>query len=340
MNNRSIAALGLCLGFFVLGAAVAEERTFNRTFAVTPGGQLTVEAESGAVRVTGGDTSQVVVQIVAKGSDDALERMDMSAEQNSDGVEVRAKRDGGGWFGWLWSTGMNVRVTVTVPRQYSADLKTSGGNIEVSQLDGNVRGSTSGGSIRLADVQGTVRVNTSGGSIHAERVGGNTHMRTSGGTVTATSIGGDLDVETSGGGIRVEEVRGAISAHTSSGGVTARNVTGDVELGTSGGSIRAEAIDGKIVASTSGGSVDVELVGANRGIRASTSGGSVTVRLPRAVAGTVDAATSGGSVSCDLPITSSEATGKRLRGTLNGGGAEIQARTSGGSVRLVAREGG
>ena len=339
VNNRSIAAFGLCLGFFAL-VANAEERILDRTFAVTPGGQLRVEAESGAITVVGGDTPLVVVQVVARSSQGALDRAEISAEQTSAGVEVVAKHDGGSWLGWLSSNRMDIRVTVTVPRQYNVDLKTSGGKLDVTQLNGNVRGSTSGGSIRVADVEGPVRMNTSGGGIQAERIGGDTYLRTSGGTVTAQDIGGDLDVQTSGGSIRIEKVRGAIAAHTSSGAVTARNVTGDVELGTSGGSIRAEAIDGKISASTSGGSVDVELVGANRGIRASTSGGSVTVRLPRATAASVDASTSGGSVSCELPVTASEMTAKKLRGTINGGGAEIQARTSGGSVRLVAREAG
>lgn len=319
MNHRALVAFGLCLGLF-FGSVQAAERVFNRTFTVTPGGLLTVESQGGGIVVTGSDASEVVVQVVARGSEDALDGAEISAEQNSSGVAVIAKRDGSGWFDWLFSRQLNIRVTVTVPRQYQVDLKTSGGNLDISQLQGNVRGSTSGGSVRVADVQGIVRTTTSGGGIQAERIGGATELRTSGGNVSAREIGGDLTVESSGGSLRIEKVRGALVADTS------------------GGSIHAAAIDGRIEADTSGGSVDVDLVGDNRGIRASTSGGSITVRLPRSTAGAVDASTSGGSVSSELPVTTSEASGKKLRGVINGGGPEIYAHTSGGSVRLVVRD--
>ena len=73
------------------------------------------------------------MQVVARGSQDDLDRAEISAEQNSAGVEVVAKHDNGSWLSWLWSSRMNVRVTVTVPRQYNVDLKTSGGNLDVTQ---------------------------------------------------------------------------------------------------------------------------------------------------------------------------------------------------------------
>ncbi|HEY5810232.1 MAG TPA: DUF4097 family beta strand repeat-containing protein [Povalibacter sp.] len=319
MNHRALLICGLCLGLF-FGSVQAKERIFNRTFAVTPGGQLTVDAQGGSIAVTGSDTSQVVVQVVARGSEEVLDDMTISAEQNSAGVAVIAKHDTQGWFHWLFSGGLNLRVTVTVPRQYHLNLKTSGGSLAISQLHGNVQGATSGGSVRVEDVQGTVRTFTSGGSIQAERIGGETELRTSGGSITAKEIGGSLSAQSSGGSIVVDKVNGGLVAHTS------------------GGIIRAGAIGGKIDADTSGGTVDVELIGVNRGIRASTSGGGVTVRVPRNTAGTIDASTSGGSISCDLPVTATEATGKKLRGVINGGGAEIYARTSGGGVRIVVRD--
>jgi DUF4097 and DUF4098 domain-containing protein YvlB len=78
-------------------------------------------------------------------------------------------------------------------------------------------------------------------------------------------------------------------------------------------------------------------MGANRGITATTSGGDVELILPRGTAGKVSASTSGGNVKTDLPITTTEMKDGRLDGTLNGGGDPIEARTSGGNIRLRER---
>ncbi len=313
----------------------AEERRLDKTFTVSPGGKVTVDVDGGDVVVNGGSSNQVVVQIVLKGSRDALEKITLSAEQQGNDVAVKAKRE---WTGWFNGFNQQTTVTVTVPKKYGTDLRTSGGNIVVKDVEGDAVGKTSGGDIRVGAVQGTVRMSTSGGSIEVENVTGQTDVRTSGGDIRAKVVTGDLRAETSGGSIRIEQVAGAAKARTSSGDVVARDVRGPADLQTSGGSIDADAIDGSIRAVTSGGDVKVDLVGANRGIVATTNGGSVTVRVPRNVTASVDASTSGGSVSTDLPVTTTEVRERRLAGTINGGGASIQARSSGGDVRLRARD--
>src|SRR5262249_19031618 len=125
---------------------------------------------------------------------------------------------------------------------------------------------------------------------------------------------------------------------TSSGDVVARNVRGNVDLHSSGGDIRGEGIDGEIRASTSGGGIDVELLGANRGIQATSSGGSIVLHVPADTSGVLNASTSGGSIHTELPVTTKEAGERRLTGVINGGGAEILARTSGGNIRLQVRQ--
>jgi len=335
MPMNSHVAFGLCIALFAVNAHAGEKR-LDRTFTVSPGGKLLVDSDGGNVTVNGTEGDQVVVHILMTGSDAALERTEMSADQSSDGVSVQT-RHSGGWRNWFGES-PGATVTVTVPKNYNVDLKTSGGNLAVSQLQGDSVGTTSGGDVRVADVRGAVKMRTSGGSVHVERVGGETWLRTSGGNVVVQTADGSVDAETSGGGIRVEQIKGATIAHTSSGDVVARNITGDVDLQSSGGRILAQAVDGKIRAGTSGGDVDVELIGANRGIVASTSGGSIALRMSRAIGGVLDASTTGGSVSSDLPVATNEASGTRLKGTINGGGPSIQARTSGGNVRIKARD--
>ncbi len=338
MNIRRVLLAAVCVAW-VSGAAQAGERRLDKAFTVAPGGSLTVDMEGGAISVTGGDGNQVVVHVVVKGSDSSLEKMDLSAEQHGNDVVVEGEKRSNSFFGLFdWGSSSDLKVTVTVPRRYNVDLRTSGGDIVVRNIEGSTTGKTSGGNVSLADITGEIRMHTSGGSIDLARIHGETLVRTSGGGIKVLDATGDLDAHTSGGGMRVEKVRGNVRAHTSSGEVRATNIVGDVDLQSSGGRVLAEGIDGAIRAATSGGSVDVELVGQNRGIVASTSGGSVTVRVPRVTSASVDASTSGGSVSCDLPVTTSEAGHSRLIGRINGGGPLIKARTSGGNIGIRARD--
>ena len=72
--------------------------------------------------------------------------------------------------------------------------------------------------------------------------------------------------------------------------------------------------------------------------RSTTSGGSIELVLARVTAGNVEATTSGGGISTDIPVTSTVMKDHLLRGSINGGGEPIEARTSGGSIRLRAAD--
>jgi DUF4097 and DUF4098 domain-containing protein YvlB len=161
-----------------------------------------------------------------------------------------------------------------------------------------------------------ISVRTGGGSIDLKDTTGSVKLNTSGGDITARNLNGTVGLRTSGGQIRAETVKG------------------DIDANTSGGDVRLLNIDGKIKGHTSGGSVRVSLVGANRGISATTSGGDIEVILPTGTSGNVQASTGGGDIQTDIPVTTTVLKDTRLEGTLNGGGQPIEARTSGGSIRL------
>jgi hypothetical protein len=98
-------------------------------------------------------------------------------------------------------------------------------------------------------------------------------------------------------------------------------------------------VRGAIDASTSGGTVRAylsEQPAAN--CRLSSSGGSVEVFLAEGLALDLDAQASGGRVSSELPVAVSGTLSRdRLHGSLNGGGPELELRSSGGGVRIRSR---
>jgi DUF4097 and DUF4098 domain-containing protein YvlB len=270
----------LALLLLAASTAQAADKTFDRTFTVSPGGSLIVEADGASVMVSGADSNQVVVRMIVRGSEKELAEMTLDATQKGNEVTATMRRNKSrGWFNFgSWRTESSIQVTV--PKRFEVSARTSGGNME------------------LKDTVGSVKLNTSGGDITAKHMNGAVRLRTSGGQITADHVQGDLDANTSGGELRLLNVDGSIKGHTSGGGVR------------------------------------VSLKGANRGITATTSGGDIELVLPRGTTGNVSAATSGGSVTTDLPVTTTVVKEGRLEGTLNGGGQPIEARTSGGSIRL------
>ena len=100
-----------------------------------------------------------------------------------------------------------------------------------------------------------------------------------------------------------------------------------------------KSVAGKVRAETSGGNISVNVTEANKGVYAETSGGNIDIVMPKNISANIDAETSGGEVTCDFPVTmQGKLDESRVRGTINGGGNQIHAHTSGGNVRLRSIE--
>jgi DUF4097 and DUF4098 domain-containing protein YvlB len=233
----------------VLLAAVpveAAEKRLDRTFNVSPGGSLFVDADGASVEVTGNDGNQVVVHMVSRDSDDNLANTTLEAVQKANDVSVTMRRNKRSWFQWgSWNSEQSIEVSV--PRRYTVNVHTAGG------------------AIQLRDSEGAASLRTSGGSFSAENVTGNVELRTSGGSIHAETIRGDVNANTSGGDVRLLQVDGKIQGHTS------------------GGSLRCSLVGANrgISATTSGGSIELTLPRATAGtVEATTSGGQVSSELP------------------------------------------------------------
>lgn len=282
--------------------SVVAVKEFTRSFPVSPGGQLTLTTDFGSIKIVGSSDDKVSIMARMRGSDDDLKDFEITAEKTGNDVTIR-----GNWmrknnfFGHN-SNSMDVDYIVNVPSQYNVSLGTAGGNIVIQDVKGLIQGGTSGGNLDLTNINGNAELKTSGGNIRAKSTTGNLNLRTSGGNVSMSNINGDLDVSTSGGSIRIEDINGRTNAETS------------------------------------GGHIEVYVSGNNKGVNVETSGGHIALYLPKNIAATIDASTSGGEVEFDLPImVNGKMRENKVRGTINGGGELIRAHTSGGDIRILAR---
>jgi ferric-dicitrate binding protein FerR (iron transport regulator) len=291
LGTALIAALGL---WCVLTPG-ASAQTFRNRVAAEPGGTLEVRLSSGSIEIETHDEREVSVDAEARG----ISGGSMQFELSGDGRDTRLVGNRSGWLS-VFGSGF-VQVRVRVPEEYSVDVRTAGGSIEISDLGGWVQARTSGGSV---DVDGAL---------------------------------GDVELRTSGGSIRVEDVEGNVTAVTSGGSVRIDEVTGSVEANTSGGPVQVHEVGGPVQARTSGGSISVRFNERAEG-QLRTSGGSIEVEFSEDTGVDLKAETSGGRVEVEDELrTLGSIERSRIEGEINGGGPELQLRTSGGNIRVRAR---
>ena len=319
--TRIKTLFALTVGLAFLATPAWADFKVERRLALETGGTFTLNSDIGTVTVTGDSTSGATVAVTSR-RDDFEQLFDLRFDETPGAVTVTIKRRSGSWLKGFWGdwSGYDTQIVVHVPSKTSANLRTSGGSIDATRLSGRLTVRTSGGSVRAEQIDAPVDGSTSGGSIRMRDVGGDTIARTSGGSIDIVGVRGTLEATTSGGGIDIDTVSGDLRASTSGGGVEVRGAGGRVEAHTSGGPVSVRFAPGN----KSGGEL-------------TTSGGGVRTEVDPAVALTIDASSSGGHVQADVPVTvQGTIRNSSLRGDMNGGGALLRLRSSGGGVRISA----
>jgi DUF4097 and DUF4098 domain-containing protein YvlB len=304
--------------------ALSEERVHEQ-MDVASGGKLVVDVEFGSIDVSAATDGKVSVEAYRKidSSDEGREKeylasspIVVSKEGNT--VTVRARRTNGDKR-WSWSgtITMDARYTVRVPKQFNAELRTSGGTIAANGLSGEIKADTSGGKLKFTQLKGPLNARTSGGGIQMSGCEGPQVVSTSGG-----------DIECDGGSGRLE-------AKTSGGAIAVRNFTGDTDVKTSGGKLTLENIKGALSGKTSAGAITASLVDPVPGdVTLHTSAGSIDVAVPAKAGFNVDCKANMGNIRTEIPMLATRSDDDRLEGTLNGGGKALLLKTSVGSITI------
>ncbi|WP_350214013.1 DUF4097 family beta strand repeat-containing protein [Gracilimonas sp.] len=292
---------GFTLSVLQVGMAQSGDDAYRvEEFRVSGEVSLEVQTSGGSISVVGSNEDEVVVEMFVRRKGDYVEAgeadlSDYDIEIFQDGNTVKALVDRKS-KGWNWNNGYSISFVVYAPEETRSRLKTSGGSLTVRNLNGSQE------------------------------------LKTSGGSITAEGIRGEMVLKTSGGSINISEVQGNVEANTSGGTIRAETLVGNLDAKTSGGSIRLSGIEGNVDARTSGGSINAEILAPADYIELKTSGGSITIKVPEENGYNLDL--DGNRVYVNLNNFSGQAEKDEVSGTMNGGGTLIEAKTSGGSVRL------
>src|SRR6266516_5488667 len=165
------ASLSLGVGI-VLGAS-EYDRNIEKDFPVSPGGKLIVEADRGSIEVNSNTSDKIHVRLLrhVKGgsqaqADELFGNHEVTFKQDGNNVSIIGRNTKDRFrFGGIRQPSLQVRYEISMPRKFDIDMKTSGGDIRLDELDGSAITRTSSGSIDLGTISGRVESNNSRGHI-------------------------------------------------------------------------------------------------------------------------------------------------------------------------------
>jgi lia operon protein LiaG len=307
-------------------------------------GRVTVEPTSG---------SEVVVE-VTRGGDDGRR---LSVESSADRLVVRYP-DRDVVYREVRRSNFNVRLTVAndgtfesgydeMARGRSVALRSSGGGLEAHAdlrilvpRGQRLRLMLGVGEIDASNVEGDIELSTRVTGVTATGMKGRLSARSGSGTVRVERSEADVVATTGSGSVELRNVKGReVRASTGSGMVTGYEIAAErFETSTGSGGVRVEELTADDVRASAGsGTIRLEMTRlADAVIR--TGSGSVNLTLPPVVNVEVEINTGSGDISTDFPVTMEGIRRRELRGRIGTGeDGRVRVTTGSGSVRLLKR---
>lgn len=265
--------------------ASAEE---NQTLDVDGPVSLKVVDDAGDVTITGADVEEVSIDITKTGfgrnqaqAEELLENIDYKIEQNDNSITLT--------FDYPRANTniiQQVDFVITVPFETTVDVKAAFGELNVS------------------DIQGDVALETEFGNISVDRVDGALELRTSSGQIDLVSVQAgsqNVDIYSGFGTISLEQVRAAnITIESRSGKLELENVraTGEMNLHTDFGNLDFMTGSADILeAKTNSGSIKLTSVTVAGGLVLRDEFGDVT--LDQVKAASYDVESNSGTITVD-----------------------------------------
>ena len=251
------------------------------------------------------------------------------------GRRIRVERSGRGMEAW-------ADLTIRVPEGRSLKVELGAGDIDVSNVTGDLALKTRAGMAEAAGLDGDVKLDVGSGGLAVRDVRGRLVMDTGSGGASLDGFEGSvLSIDTGSGPVSVTEVAAdAIDIDTGSGGVTVDGLEAErLSVDTGSGSVRVEsaAADAAEI-DTGSGRVHLALERMGNGrFEIGTGSGGIVMLVPDDLSARFDIDIGSGGIDVDLPIakTLHKSRGE-MRFIAGDGDASVVLDTGSGSVRVAS----
>jgi hypothetical protein len=279
MKHKGITLLTVIVAafFFVNFLTAAESRyDIDKTIQSGPGKKLMIDLETGgSIKITGRAGNDVNVKVRLRGPD--REDLKVDVEETPSGVQIRSK-----FYGNRNHNNVSSDLEIETPNQFDVELETMGGDVSITNLEGNISGKTMGGELALNGLKGTIQLTTMGGEVtvadsdldgSVKTMGGDVLIRNVSGTMKGSTMGGDVRYENATGG----KVKGEVKVNSMGGDLNISDAPEGANLDTMGGDIHVISAKKYVHAKTMGGDIDLDSI--DGGVEATTMGGDVKVKI-------------------------------------------------------------
>jgi len=191
---HALSSIGILAQLAVASTAAPSAVPFDTTIAAPTSSGVAVSLESGGkVRIVGGDSKAVRVQVTDRGKHcaDCI----VAVSRLGYAIDVRTGRTR------AVETPADLQIRIDVPTQSNILLTSAGGSVEIEGVDGYISGTTEFGALHLTRLSGALMFETKRGDVVLRQsyVKGSVH--TGAGRVLLEDIGGDVQGTSSKGGV-------------------------------------------------------------------------------------------------------------------------------------------
>ena len=229
------------------------------------------------------------------------------------GHKVRIDNKGSGLEAWC-------DLRISVPKGQKITVHLGVGQINATNIDGDIVLDTGSGSVSVRGGNGPLVVDTGSGDVAVTGHAGDALLDTGSGTIKATDLSGDR-----------------LSFDTGSGSVIARAIKGrKLSVDTGSGSVELTGITAPSVhVDTGSGDVELALSGDVDQLDVDTGSGSVTIEAPSSLGASLHIETGSGDIDSDFPLKITKRESDTLLASVGDGRGHIVIDTGSGNVRLL-----
>ena len=275
------------------------DSTFQLSAPARNGGTLYLDLKTGGgVTIRGWDKQEVLVRARLSGRDWRDTRVTLEPSNGDATLESVFER-------YSNNQSTSHDFDIQLPREFNVRIRSSGGSVNIANVNGTFTGSTGGGEIDIRNVNGRVDISTGGGEVNVSDSNVDGEVSTGGGLVRIERVTGRFNGSSGSGPVIYSESNGggkgygagygkgasASASDSKSASASASAGAGPIRMTQTGGSLYLPSAPSGASVSTGGGRI---VIGPSGGaVHAQTGGGDIEIGP---VAGSVEATTGAGNV--------------------------------------------
>lgn len=320
-----LAVLVFFLGLNPLGAEDKEkyEEKFEKTESLARDGKVEIRNISGDVVVKVWNRNEVKIDAQKTSTAASMEK----AKENAQKVTIEVYKEDGilkieSKYPKPSIKGLNVSIhyNVMIPSQAAINARSVSGNVSLENIGGKAEANSVSGEVEIMKADNGAKAESVSGDVTVVDVKNGAVCKTVSGNIDARGISGNADLNCVSGNVVAENISGDVEAETVSGSVKMINIT------------KADVVKGKAL---SGSVIYDGEINPNGRYALDAHSGRVEMRIPAGSAFDFEASTFSGDIDSEFEIVASgKLSKKKIRGSVNGGGADVTLKSFSGNIYL------